>query len=222
MAPYHHGDLRNALVAAALARVEAKGADAFSLREAAKDVGVSANAAYRHFAAKDALLTAVAARGFGALSAKMAEAIAALPVEANTGEGQLRAVGRAYVVFAHARPHLFQLMFTDHGAACFAIEHTAQGPTPGELLTQVIDRLAAVGGVAPERRVGAALNLWVAAHGFAMLALNGPTSGWDELTREQAFEGVLDLLVAGLRAPTARGGEMPNLDLGPPTPERGA
>lgn len=61
---YHHGDLRNALVASAVRLIETSGTSSFSLREAAREVGVSANAAYRHFDDKSALMTAVAAFGF--------------------------------------------------------------------------------------------------------------------------------------------------------------
>jgi AcrR family transcriptional regulator len=62
-AAYHHGDLRNALVAAAVQLVERGGEASFSLREAAREVEVSPNAAYRHFDDKSALMTAAAAEG---------------------------------------------------------------------------------------------------------------------------------------------------------------
>lgn len=226
MAPYHHGDLRNALVAAALSRIETTGADAFSLREAAKDVGVSANAAYRHFADKDALLTAAAAVGFQALSEEMQRAMAAPPSARSPAEGRLRAVGRAYVAFALARPHLFQLMFTDRGAACLTVERATHGPTPGEVLAGALDEFAADGGVAPGCRGGAALQAWVVAHGFAMLALNGPFTLWDDGTREQALESALDLLIAGLRvsppgAPSQASPEAPRASQAAATPVQG-
>jgi AcrR family transcriptional regulator len=73
---YHHGDLRNALVASAVRLIEASGPGAFSLREAAREVGVSANAAYRHFDDKSALITAVAADGFARLAERMRRAMA--------------------------------------------------------------------------------------------------------------------------------------------------
>ena len=66
--PYHHGNLRHALTVAAAHLVEQHGSDGLSLREAARAVGVTANAAYRHFDDKAALLTAVAARGFSGKS----------------------------------------------------------------------------------------------------------------------------------------------------------
>jgi AcrR family transcriptional regulator len=65
--PFHHGDLSSALVKAAKQIIERKGIEAFALREAARNVGVSANAAYRHFEDKDALLSAVASSSGGGL-----------------------------------------------------------------------------------------------------------------------------------------------------------
>ncbi|MBN8617163.1 MAG: helix-turn-helix transcriptional regulator, partial [Deltaproteobacteria bacterium] len=77
---YHHGDLRNSLVEEAVRVVEREGLEAFSLREVARRVGVSANAAYRHFADKDALLGAVASHGLGVLARRMREAMEAVTV----------------------------------------------------------------------------------------------------------------------------------------------
>lgn len=205
MAQYHHGDLRNALVTAALQRVEEQGGDAFSLREAARDVGVSANAAYRHFQDKGALLAAVATVGFEALSTEMQQALDAPHRAGCAGESQLKAVGRAYVAFALARPHLFQLMFTDRGTSCLDVEAAMQGPPPGVLLGQALDVLEAEGGVAPDRRAAAAMDAWVVAHGFATLALNGPPALRDPTARALVLEAMLDFLLAGLRAPTSRG-----------------
>ena len=203
MSHYHHGDLPNALVAAALRRVEAQGGEGFSLREAARDVGVSANAAYRHFEHKDALLAAVATVGFEALSAAMRRALDSPPPGRSAGEAALLAVGQAYVAFALARPHLFRLMFTDRGTSCLRVEAAMQGPPPGVLLRQALDVLAAEGRVAADRRATDALDAWVVAHGFAMLALNGPPALRDETTRDRALGAALDPLLAGLRTPTS-------------------
>jgi len=120
---YHHGDLRNALVASAVRLIEQGGEAAFSLREAARDVGVSANAAYRHFDDKTALLTAAAAGGLERLSALMQ---AAMDRAGKSGGreslaiARFRAVGRAYVEFALAHPELFRLMFSGSGVECLA------------------------------------------------------------------------------------------------------
>lgn len=103
---YHHGDLRAALVAAALDLLETAGEAALSLRAAARACGVSAMAPYRHFADKEDLLEAVAARGFEDLAACLEAADSAA-----TGAQALAAQGAAYVAFACRRPALFRLMF---------------------------------------------------------------------------------------------------------------
>lgn len=72
--PYHHGDLRRALVDAALELVRDRGSDGFTLREAARRVGVSQTAPYRHFETKDALLAAVAEQGFRDLHRRLSQA----------------------------------------------------------------------------------------------------------------------------------------------------
>jgi AcrR family transcriptional regulator len=104
---YHHGDLKSALIAAALAAVEQGGAEHVSLRELAAGLGVSRAAPYRHFPDRDALLAAVAARGFEDLIAGYEAALA------GPGDGleRLWQVNRSYVAFAVRRPGLHRLMF---------------------------------------------------------------------------------------------------------------
>lgn len=105
---YHHGDLANELLAAALKVVERQGADAVSLRDLAQNLGVSRAAPYRHFPDRDALLAAIAARGFEDL-VEAYEAVLAdreLP-----GAEVLRRGWLVYLDFARRRPGLFQLMF---------------------------------------------------------------------------------------------------------------
>jgi AcrR family transcriptional regulator len=107
--PYHHGNLRAALLEAARARL-AEGAEAtLSLRDLAARVGVSVNATYRHFESKEALLMELAAEGFDALRAHMLGAVA----ERGAADAieRLHATGEAYVHFAQQDPALFQLMF---------------------------------------------------------------------------------------------------------------
>lgn len=106
-AAYHHGDLKSALIGAALAAVETGGAEAVSLRELAAQLGVSRAAPYRHFADRDQLLAAVAARGFEALI-EVYEAALAGPGD---GRERLRRGLVGYMEFAHRRPGLHALMF---------------------------------------------------------------------------------------------------------------
>ena len=103
---YHHGDLRNALIDAGLTALETQDAADLSLRALARSVGVSANAAYRHFSDKDALLGALAAEGFR----RFARDQAATGTHALNAD-QALASGLRYVLFAQRHPGLFKLMF---------------------------------------------------------------------------------------------------------------
>ena len=98
---YHHGALRPALIAAARDMLAVDGPGAVSLREAARRVGVSATATYRHFQDKEHLLAAVAAEGFRQFAAGLEDA----------GAGEFSGMGVAYLEFALAHPGLFRLMF---------------------------------------------------------------------------------------------------------------
>ena len=160
---YHHGDLREALLAAALAMLE-EGADpaALSLREAARRAGVSAMAPYRHFADKDALLAAVATIGFE----RLAQALL-VGERDKSGRAALTALGVAYVAFACAHPALFRLMF---GAKA--------PPKTGDLARAsaasyaiLAERVAESGDAATAQ--DRALANWALVHGLAMLAVDG-------------------------------------------------
>ena len=104
--PYHHGDLRRALVDAARRLLEAEGPSALSLRAVAREAGVSPAAPYHHFKDKAELLDAVAQEGWEMVSALMAEAKTGA-----TGLHQLTALGIAYVCFARDNPALYRVMY---------------------------------------------------------------------------------------------------------------
>ncbi len=201
-APYHHGDLRNALVDAGLSLIEQAGAEAFSLREVAREVGVSANAAYRHFEDKGALLTAIAVSGFERLSSEMQEAmLAARPKGAvkSPAVARFNAAARAYVDLAQEHPQLYGLMFGSAGRACLAAEGALVGPTPGTLLGRVLDELVEEKAISKEHRVGAEIHVWSTVHGFASLAHSGPLAELSPKARADALEELLLFVIAGLR-----------------------
>lgn len=160
---YHHGDLRPALIAAAMALVEESGVGAVSLRETARRVGVSAPATYRHFASKDSLLAAVAAEGFRDLGAALAAA-------ARSEHDPLSAMGVAYVRFALARRGVFRLMFGPETA------QRANYPELKSAADQAFQWLK--GGVQGKGRAArdsrlAAIAAWALVHGLAQLFLDG-------------------------------------------------
>ncbi len=105
---YHHGNLREALIAAGLKELARSGPSEFSLREVARRVGVAPTAVYRHFAAKDDLLAAIAGECADRIAITMQEAVAAAP--ADDPLERFRATGIAYVRFAVAHPEHFRVL----------------------------------------------------------------------------------------------------------------
>jgi AcrR family transcriptional regulator len=105
---YHHGDLERALVDASIALIAKKGTDAFTLREVARQVGVSHAAVYRHFADKAAMLEAIAVQGYHELAARLRTVIARVP-RAQV-ERRLLLIGVAYAMFAVDQEPRFRMM----------------------------------------------------------------------------------------------------------------
>ncbi len=201
--PYHHGDLRNALVSAATRLIETGRRDDFSLRETAREVGVSANAAYRHFEDRSALLTEVARSGFERLSLGMQKAINAVPAcdAREDATNRFKAVGRAYVDFAFAHRELFGVMFGASGAPRIAPNwQSADGgrASPYRLLEETLDELVVQGVMAPARRPGAEIKAWATVHGFTRLILDGAVQPSPDGSRDQTIEDILDFIVSGL------------------------
>ena len=191
--PYHHGNLRAALLEAARARL-AEGAEAtLSLRDLAARVGVSVNATYRHFDNKEALLMELAAEGFDALRAGMLGAVAKLgtaePIE------RLQAAGEAYVHFAHQDRALFQLMFGREGR--FAEYERFRRATEAAFAV-VVEGVAAVQEVAMDdpSATKAAIAAWSLVHGFAILSLGGYLEALPEDQRPTVREVVKMLEVS--------------------------
>ena len=174
---YHHGALREALVEAGLRALEAAEGSAISLRELAREVGVSPTAVYRHFPNKDALLAALGDAGLTRLGAAQAEAYAA----AGGDRAGFAATGRAYVRFALANPALFRLVFA-HGKAGAA--HADKSDPAWDLLKRSTITLAGGEGAAADRL---ALQAWSIVHGLAMLMLDG---------RLPADEALIDTVIA--------------------------
>jgi AcrR family transcriptional regulator len=190
-ATYHHGDLAHALVDIATVLVRRDGGEGFSLRAAAKELGVDPAAAYRHFADKDALLRAVAVNGFGALAASMEVGVA----RALDAGGRFAAVGHAYVDFAVREPALFRLMFA--GAVIAPAEVSGVARAPSRILTDSIDELRAAG-LCNVEPAGAALHAWSAVHGLAFLIL-------DARLGPGPHDGAIASVVAGVMTAFAAG-----------------
>jgi AcrR family transcriptional regulator len=195
--PYHHGDLRNGLIAEGLRLVETTGADGFSLREAARGLGVTANAAYRHFADKSDLLTEIAAQGFGILSDRLQGSLA--EAQDTQAPARLRVLGGAYVAFAVERPELFRLMFGPHGLCqIMRLPPTSTGLSAGQILNVLLDDMVAQGQMSADARDGALLRVWSSIHGFALLALDGLEGLETPPKRDTALQGLMGFILKGL------------------------
>jgi AcrR family transcriptional regulator len=156
---FRHGNLPEALVSAALERLEADGVDAISLRDLARDAGVNHRAVYRHFPDKLSLLALVAERGWS----RLAERLKKSTVDQPPGEPALVAAGVGFFLFARDCPNLFHLMagerinienkFPDLEAAItnalkiFAIGYAGTGMAPGIVVERTALFVAALQGV---------------------------------------------------------------------------
>jgi AcrR family transcriptional regulator len=160
--PYRHGNLPVALVAAARQILDESGMQAVGLRETARRVGVSATAAYRHFASKEDLLASVAAEGFREIGAAMEGA--------TRGPNPLSRAGLAYIEFARQNRGLFRLMFGPVLAerAKYPALQAATSGVEGLLLRGVADL--------DQRPLDdnlAAMAAWGLVHGLSHLVVDG-------------------------------------------------
>lgn len=195
-AGYHHGDLRNALIRAAAELAQSGGPGSVTIRAAARAVGVTPTAAYRHFAGHEELLHAAKEQALDRMGAAMAEELARLP---ETGD-RLRlavcavaAIGRGYLNFAWAEPGLFRTAFA---AGLMAMAYDTTGPF--RRVVEALDELAATGFLPAQRRPMAEIAVWSAVHGLAMLYLDGPLHLADEKDRQAALERTVEVVLEGL------------------------
>lgn len=158
---YHHGNLREALLDAAEALLSKRGIEGLTLREVARRAGVSHGAPYHHFTSRDALLAALAERGFTDLGRAMQAAAGVTPRD------RLVAICEAYVAFAAVHPTRFRLMFGPllaskalHPGLQAAAEHS------------FFALLEAARAVSPTEAMPLALAGWSMAHGLAHLRIN--------------------------------------------------
>lgn len=161
---YHHGHLAEALVDAGFALAAEGGRAAVTVREAARRVGVSAPAAYRHFADRDRFVVVIARRCREALAQAMIDARDTKRVPRRRFE----AVGRAYIDFAIANPGLMDCAF---GADA---DLQPDQPDAFAVLVECLDELTAANLLDPSRREGAEMVAWASVHGIAVLLAKTP------------------------------------------------
>jgi AcrR family transcriptional regulator len=195
---YHHGDLRRALIDAAMDLVRERGPEGLTLREAARRAGVSHNAPYSHFADKGALVSALVVESFKRFEEVFREAVAAT---GGTHLDKVRAIGATYVRFAFDDPPRFELMWRpelrtvgddspvdEAGLASYQvlIDEVEAGQRVGEIVAGDAGLLS--------------LAAWSTVHGLAMILVDGPlrdqVGTWAEA--EPLVAAALDLAVRGL------------------------
>ncbi|SDT37476.1 TetR/AcrR family transcriptional regulator [Microlunatus soli] len=199
---YHHGSLREALLEAGLELTRTGGPGALVLRDVTRRVGVSPNAAYRHFADRDSLLAAVAIRIQQGMVERMGDQLPPAPVDrAGAARAQLSAVGLGYIGFALKEPGWFEVAFAEIDGLPAAA--TDDGPAPLRWLVDALDRLVASGELAAEARAGAEWPCWSAVHGFALLALKGPLRSQPPELVWSSAQRTVDTIITGLLTPAA-------------------
>lgn len=197
---YHHGDLKNALVAVGLQLLVEKGVNGLNLREVARRAGVTHAAPYRHFADKEALIAAIAEDGFQRLGMRISAAHAEAKGDAAV---KLMTLGRAYIMFALEEPDSFRLMFSH------TIGHREQYPElytaakAGFLLLQsMIEEGKAAGRFIDADSIALTKSVWSMVHGLATLLVEGqfPPDHTDPQVQEQTITFHLERVLAALVA----------------------
>jgi AcrR family transcriptional regulator len=184
-AAYHHGDLRAALVRAAIELLEESGETELSLRAVARRAGVSPAAPYRHYADREALVSAIAAVGYR----ELAERLAAAHPSPSTPE-QLASVATAYVQFALERPALFRIMF---GEPCDRDndERVAATAAVSQYVRVIVERTF------PQADAEAlATAVWALVHGLAFLHLDGKLDASTPSVVAERIAAAIDALLA--------------------------
>lgn len=203
---YHHGNLREALVAQALALAAEGGLDAVTVREAARRAGVSPAAPFRHFPDKTALMTAVAEEAMARFRAEIAVALAG---EASDDPiRRIRAIGQAFLDWARRNPTHFEII-SSRRAIDFAGSATLQ-PDNAEIRARVVALLEEAGRRGMLRVTDPELIQLTAralVYGLARMLIDGQFPSWGvaEADVEVTMTRALDLFLAGLlRDPGAR------------------
>jgi AcrR family transcriptional regulator len=188
---YHHGDLKAAIVEAALKLIAKRGPRGFALSEAARFAGVSVGAPYRHFVDKEALFSTVAAQGFVELRDRIEAALEKSP---DNPRKRLVAIGTAYVRFATERPSHFQVMFDS------AI-HRRKNPdvdVPAGRCFQILAATVHQAAVRKDVRSTETLTaaIWALMHGQAIFAIDDSFTNMEFKTGTDALvHDSLELLV---------------------------
>ena len=168
--PYHHGDLRRALLDEALRTIQTEGVEQLTLRTVGERLGVSRSALYRHFADKQSLLATVGKEGFRELRRTLAGAW-----EGNGhGRAGFKAMGKAYVQFAVEHPSHYRVMFGRFIESAAKDDHfVAEAKAAFQVLVDALVEQQKSGEIRRDDPVLMARFVWAIVHGTAMLFIDG-------------------------------------------------
>jgi len=168
--PYHHGDLRRAVIETAMGMLHEDKGWQFTLREVARRAGVSHAAPYKHFSDKAALLAEMALVGFDKLRQALTSAKRR---RSKSLRDEFFAAARAYVRFGTANPALYRLMFSADGGKAAEVHLNERALAAFAVLTELLERGQAEGYLRKRDVRGQAAACWAQIHGVTMLTIDG-------------------------------------------------
>jgi AcrR family transcriptional regulator len=204
---YHHGNLKEALLQAALDLIGQKGAAGFTFADAARMAGVSPAAPYRHFRDRDELLSSIAQRGFEQFEQVLGGAWDDGRPDTMTA---FERVGKAYLAFAREEPAYYSAMFESGVPSDANPQLLAAGERAFGIIRAAAERLAALvpAGTPRPPAMMMALHFWSMSHGIASLFSRGDAARRKlPMTPEELLEAEVLIYLRGLGFPTDRRAE---------------
>ena len=193
---YHHGNLRQELVAAALRLIEARGPQGFTLSEAAKQAGVTPAAVYRHFEGREDLIAEAARQGYEIFAEVMG---AAYETGQPSALAAFEATGRAYLAFARKHPGHYMAMFESGTSANASPELAAAAARSRGVLERAAEALSEH--IPPEKRPPPSMfsaHVWAMSHGVVELFARGRPGANTPFSPEDLLEAGIGIYLRGL------------------------
>ncbi|RUV17732.1 TetR/AcrR family transcriptional regulator [Mesorhizobium sp. M7A.F.Ca.MR.245.00.0.0] len=194
--PYHHGDLRRAVIETALDMLREEKGWQFTLREVARRAGVSHAAPYKHFPDKAALLTELAMIGFDRLRESLS---AAKPKTPKSLRDEITPIANAYVAFGADNPALYRLMFSAGEEKAAGMHLNERALAVFDVALEILRRGQTAGSIRKRPIEGQAAAWWGLIHGMTMLAIDGLLV--PEKVGSAPLDAALSTLVEGLGNP---------------------